>query len=449
MSFDTDRIRADFPVLERTVDGPGGPHPLIFMDHGASTHAPRPVLDAVMDLHTKHYANIHRGNHALSIESSDLFDAAHETFARFIGARPDAANFVMTGNTTDALTLAAHVMRQHDGVTLTTLAEHHSNDLPHRAAGDVVHVDVDQQGRIDLVDVEDALAAHTVKLVSITGCSNVTGYLPPIHDVARLAHDAGAKILVDAAQLYAHVPIDVKPDDHPEHIDFLAAAGHKAYAPFGSAFLYGPSELLDAAPPYMPGGGTVEWVTAADAWFTKGAERHMGGTPNITGVVAFAAATEYLAGIGMDNVRAHEVELINQGLAGFAALEADHGVEMFGPRTAAEKAAVFSFVVPGVRHDTVSSVLSCEHGIATRNGCFCAHPLLHKLLRLGDTSQWTDALARGEDIPLPGASRATFGLYNTRAEVDHLLHAVDAVARRDWKGTYDESAVAGQVVEVS
>ncbi len=449
MTFDTARIRADFPVLNRTVDGPGGPRPLVFMDHGASTHAPQPVIDAVVDLHTKHYANIHRGNHALSLESSDLFDAAHETFARFIGARPDAANFVLTGNTTDALTLAAHIMRGHEGATVTSLAEHHSNDLPHRAAGDVVHVDVDQQGRISLEDVESALSEHTVKLLAITGCSNVTGYLPPIHDLARLAHDAGAKILVDAAQLYAHVPIDVKPDDHPEHIDFLAAAGHKAYAPFGSAFLYGPSELFDQAPPYMPGGGTVDWVTAGDAWFTKGAERHMGGTPNITGVVAFAAATEYLANIGMDNVREHEVELIDQALKGFNALEADHGVNMFGPRTADEKAAVFSFTVPDVRHETVSQVLSCEHGIATRNGCFCAHPLLHKLLGLGDTSYWTDALARGENIPLPGATRATFGLYNTAEEVDQLLTAVETIARRDWKGTYDDVESVGSVVEVS
>jgi len=447
--LDVERIRGQFPILRRSVEGPGGPHPLVFMDHGASTHAPTPVLDAVRDLHTFHYANIHRGNHALSVESSDLFDAATRTFARFVGARPDHGRFVMTHNTTSALALAAHVLRDEPGATLTTLAEHHSNDLPHRAAGPVLHANVDDQGRIDVDDVERLLAENRVKLLAVTGCSNVTGHLPPIHDLARLAHDHGARILVDAAQLYAHVPIDVRPEDHPEHIDLLAAAGHKAYAPFGSAFLYGPPELFDAAPPYLPGGGTVDWVTQGDAWYTGSPDRHMGGTPNVTGVVAFAAATEFLAGHGMDRVRAHEVELTERALRGFEDLQGRHGVTLFGPRTAAEKAGVFSFTVPGVRHETASQVLSAEHGIATRNGCFCAHPLLHRLLGLGDTSFWTDALSRGERVPLPGATRATLGIYNTEAEVDHLLAALERVARRDWRGRYDEVAGLGDVVEVS
>lgn len=449
MPFDAEAIRAQFPILARTVDGPGGPHPLVFMDHGASTHAPTPVLDAVRDLHTHHYANIHRGNHALSLESSDLFDAATETFARFLGTRPDRGRFVMTHNTTSALALAAHVMRDVPGATLTTLAEHHSNDLPHRAAGAVLHADVDDQGRVDVDDVERLLQENRVKLLAVTGCSNVTGYLPPIHDLARLAHDHGARILVDAAQRYAHVPIDVRPEDHPEHIDLLAAAGHKAYAPFGGAFLYGPQDLFDAAPPYLPGGGTVDWVTAEGAWYTRSPDRHMGGTPNVTGIVAFAAATEFLARVGMEKIRAHEVGLTERALAGFEDLRERHGVTLFGPRTAAEKAGVFGFTVPGVRHETVSQVLSAEHGVATRNGCFCAHPLLHRLLGLGDTSRWTDALSRGEKVPLPGATRATLGIYNTEAEVDLLLAALERVARREWRGTYDEVDEVGDVVEVS
>ena len=204
MSFDTDRIRSQFPVLERRIDGVDGELPLVFMDHGASTHAPQPVLDAVMDLHTQRYANIHRGNHNLSLESSDLFDGAAETFANFIGARPglDAGDdgFVMLGNTTDALSLAAHLMADTPGATLTTLAEHHSNDLPHRAHGDVLHADVDEQGRVVMSDFEAKLASNDVKLVAVTGCSNVTGYLPPIHDMARMAHDHGANRLQDEAQ---------------------------------------------------------------------------------------------------------------------------------------------------------------------------------------------------------------------------------------------------------
>lgn len=454
MAFDAGSVRAQFPILERRIPGADGTeHPLVFMDHGASTHAPRPVLDAVMELHTEHYANIHRGLHALSQESSDLFDGAAQTFADFIGARPGldagASTFVMLQNTTDALSLAAHAMADEPGATLTTLMEHHSNDLPHRLRSDVVHADVDGQGRVDMADLERKLQDHDIKLLAVTGCSNVTGYLPPIHDMARLAHEHGARILVDAAQLYAHAPIDVRPESDPAHIDFLAAAGHKAYAPFGSSFLYGPRDVLDAAPPYMPGGGTVDWVTEDGAWFTKSPDRHMGGTPNITGVVAFAAATRWLAGLGMDAVRDHEADLIERGLGRFRGLE-DHGVELFGPRTAAEKAGVFSFQVPGTRHETVSTILSQEFGVATRNGCFCAHPLLHRLLKLEDTSMYTDALSRGQPIPLPGATRATVGIYNTADEVDLLAEAVGAIASGRFTEQYPEApAQVGGVVEVS
>jgi cysteine desulfurase/selenocysteine lyase len=447
MSPDWAGIRAQFPILQRTVKGPKGELPLTFMDHGASTHAPQPVLDAVMDLHTKHYSNIHRGNHALSLESSDLFDGAVDTFAKFIGAKPDHGSFIMTGNTTDALSLAAHVMKDEPGATLTTLSEHHSNDLPHRAAGTLLHAAIDEQGRPDLEDMEAKLQENDVKLLAITGCSNVTGYFPPIYDIARMAHENGAKILVDAAQLYAHQAIDVRPVDHAEHIDFLAAAGHKAYAPFGSAFLYGPEDAFNAAPPYKPGGGTVDWVTDMGAWYNKSPDRHMGGTPNITGVVAFAAATEWLMDIGMDNVRQHEVELLDRGLDHFAKLAEDHNVALLGPQNAEEKAGVFSFMVPEVHHDVVSQVLSAEHGIATRNGCFCAHPLLHRLLKLKDTSYWIDALSRGESVPLPGASRATIGIYNVAEEVDLLAEAVDVVARKAWTGTYSNDL--GHHVETS
>ncbi len=447
MVFDLDAIRSQFPVLERTLEGPDGPMPLRFMDHGASTHAPQPVLDAVMDLHTQRYANIHRGNHALSIESSDLFDNATETFARFIGANTETGCFVMGGNTTDSLSLAAHVMKDVPGKTLTTEMEHHSNDLSHRGRGDVVHASVDAQGRILLDDMEAKLNDHDVKLVAVSGCSNVTGYFPPIHQMARMAHDHGAKILVDAAQLYAHAPIDVKADDHPEHIDFLAAAGHKSYAPFGSSFLYGAQETFDAADPYMPGGGTVDWVTTGDVWFTKSPDRHMGGTPNITGVVAFAAATEWLSAIGMDAVREHERELTEHGLKRFEELRDDHNVALLGPTDADEKAGVFSFLVPDVHHATVSHALSAEHGIATRNGCFCAHPLLHKLLGLGDTSYWTDALSKGEEVDLPGATRGTIGVYQTQSDVDALADAVALIAQGKFQATAPETV--GVPTEVS
>ncbi len=440
MSFDLARIRADFPILDRKVPCLDGERPLVFMDHGASTHAPRQVIAAVTGLLENRYANIHRGNHTLSLESSDEFDAAPKVFADFLGADAAQKCFVMVQNTTQALDVAAHVMADVPGKTLTTRIEHHSNDLPHRrrgGPGGVVYADVDDQGRLLMDEVESQLAGHDVKLVAVTGASNVTGYTPHLGKLARLAHDHGARILVDAAQLYAHKPIDVKPGDHPEHIDLLAAAGHKSYAPLGSAFLMGDRDLLDAATPYIPGGGTVDWVSDDGELYTKSPDRHMGGTPNVPGAVAFAEATRFLAKIGMDNVRDHEVELTNYALGRFRELAEDHGVELLGPKTADEKVGVFSFLVPGVRHELASAVLNHEYGIATRNGCFCAHPLLHRLLRLKDTSLWTDALARGESLPLPGASRATIGIYNTRDEFELLFDGIDTLARKAWRGEYD------------
>jgi cysteine desulfurase/selenocysteine lyase len=438
VAFDAQRVRGEFPILQRRISTlDGQERPLVYLDHGASTHAPRPVIDAVTRMLESQYANIHRGHHTLSRESSHEFDAALLTFQDFVGAEAETTVTVLGQNATMALDLAAHAMADQPGATLTTLLEHHSNDLPHRARGPVLHADVDGEARILLEDVEAKLAATHVKLLAVTGASNVAGTLPPLGKLARLAHDHGARILVDAAQLYAHAPIDRKPEGHPEHLDFLAAAGHKAYAPLGSAFLMAPRELMDAVPPYMPGGGTVDWVTSDSALFTKGPDRHMGGTPNIVGAIAFAAATRFLSKIGMDNVRDHEMQLIRHGLARFGELEETTGIDLFGPRRASEKVGVFSFTVPDVRHELVSSILNHEHGIATRNGCFCAHPLLHRLLRLKDTSRWTDALSKGQPVDLPGATRASLGIYNTKDDLDLLVSALETIAHGRWTGKYD------------
>lgn len=444
MAFDVERVRADFPILQRTIRlRDGSDAPLVYFDHGASTHAPQPVIDAVSDLMAGSYANIHRGNHALSMEASDAFDGASETIAGFVGADLSSHSVIFGQNTTMALDMAAHAVAETPGKTLTTVMEHHSNDLVHRKRGDVVHAQVDDQGRVLLDDVQARLDEGGIKLLAVTGASNVTGYMPPIHELARRAHDAGARILVDAAQMYAHAPIDVRPADHPEHIDLLAVAGHKAYAPYGSACLIAPRDLMDAVPPYMPGGGTVTWVSEDSAMYATGPDRHMGGTPNIAGAIAFAAATGYLADIGMDAVRDHEKQLIGHALGGFGRLEDDHGLELFGPRDVAEKGAVFSFMPGDKRHDAVSATLDRAFGIATRNGCFCAHPLLHKLLHLTDTSRWTEPLARGEDVDLPGAVRAAVGIYNTQEELDHLFAALDGI----MAGTtaLEEVAPAGAV----
>ncbi len=251
------RIREQFPITRQRfrVVGRDEPQPLIYLDHGASTHPPSPVLDAYKDFLEHSYSNVHRGRHFLSQIATDNFEHVYDDIRTFIGGSDTRNTVILLSNTTQALDLAAHAMAGVPGLTLVSLMEHHSNDLPHRARGRVVHFEVRSDGSLDYEDLERKLVAQPVKLVAVTGASNVTGYITDIHRIARMAHAHGARILVDAAQLLAHAKVDVLADDDPGHIDFLAAAGHKAYAPFGSSFLFGPRDDPGCGATLHPGGG--------------------------------------------------------------------------------------------------------------------------------------------------------------------------------------------------
>lgn len=286
-----------------------------------------------------------------------------------------------------------------------------------------------------ILRLEAKLREHQVKLVAVTGASNVTGYLPDIHRVARLAHGHGARILVDGAQMLAHAPIDVRPEGHPEHIDFFAGAGHKAYAPFGSSFLFGPRDVFDEAPPYIPAGGTVIYVTEDEAFYKRSPERHEGGTPNIAGAVAFAAALRYLEKIGMDEVRAHERVLVARAMDGLAKLD---GVTVLGHPDPAKRIGAVALEIEGVPHEVAATILNREAAIAVRNGCFCAHTYLHRLLHLEDTEELRRRLVAGEDVDLPGAVRPSFGIFNTEEEVDEMVRMIEVIRDRAWKGEYGE-----------
>ncbi|MFN8177734.1 MAG: aminotransferase class V-fold PLP-dependent enzyme [bacterium] len=436
MKLDIRWIRDEFPICRAKFEIPGfdSLQPLRYFDHGASTHPPRVVLDTHREFLEKYYANIHRGHHNLSMIASDLFDRVHETVARYLGADLSSQTVFLTTNTTAALDLAAWAASHEPGVVLTTVLEHHSNDLPHRAYGKTVSAGMRPDGSLDLEDLERKLASHPVKLVAITAASNVTGWMPPVHQIARLAHARGAKILVDGAQILAHAPFDLRPSGDPEHIDFFAAAGHKAYAPFGSAFLVAPRDFMDALPPYLPGGGTVLAVTDDDVVWAKGNDRQLGGTPNIPGAIAMSRALEFLQSIGLAEIRAHEIELTRQVMEGLAAIE---GVTVYGPPDPEARLGVVSFNIEGVHHDLAAAILNNEGAIATRNGCFCAHPYLHRLLGVGDVRELVDHLRRGEDTELPGAVRMSLGAFNTAEEVDWLLAWVRRLHERTWTGRYD------------
>jgi cysteine desulfurase/selenocysteine lyase len=401
--------------------------PLIYLDHGASTHPPAPVLDAYREFLERSYANVHRGCYRLSEAATERFEGVRQDIRRFISERSDESAVVLLGNTSQALDLAAHVMADIPGATLVSPMEHHSNDLPHRKRGAIMRFGLLPDGTLDYDDLERKLVENQIKLVAVTGASNVTGYLPDVHRIARLAHAHGARILVDAAQLLAHVPIDVRPDSDPAHIDFLAAAGHKAYAPFGCSFLYAPRELCDRAAPYLPAGGTVAWVTADDVRHSASPERHEGGTPNIAGAIGFGMALSFIERVGMDAIRSHERTLTARALAGLSEID---GVKVLGHPDPARRSGVISFTIDGVPHEQVATLLDREAGIAVRNGCFCAQPYVHHLLGVGDTSEPRRRREAGEEGGLPGAVRATVGIYNTAEEVETLVQAIRRIRDR-------------------
>jgi cysteine desulfurase/selenocysteine lyase len=445
--LDIQGIRSQFPITEQRfqVLGASQPKQLIYLDHGASTHPPRPVLETYKDFLEHSYANVHRGQHHLSQLASDRFEHVSDDILRFIGAEADRAALILLGNTTQALDLASHVMAEQDGITLVSLMEHHSNDLPHRARGEVVHFGVLEDGTLDYEDLEQKLRTRRVKLVAVTGASNVTGYLTDVPRIARLAHAYGARILVDAAQQLAHSPVRVLSKDDPAHIDFLAGAGHKAYAPFGSAFLYGPVALLDEARPYIPAGGTVVYVTEDEAFFKRSPDRHQGGTPNIAGAVAFAAALRFLEDVGMEDVRAHERALVARAMAALARID---GVKVLGHPDPELRIGALALTIEGVPHELAATILNREAAIAVRNGCFCAHPYLHRLLKIEDTKDLRRRLVAGEEVDLPGAIRPTFGIFNTEEEVDELARMIRVIRDRAWKGSYGDAPGAAACKEL-
>lgn len=423
-------IRSEFPITSQKFISPdGATRQVIYLDHGASTHPPRSVLDHYYQFLEHYYANIHRGRHYLSQKASDLFDEVMEIVLEFVGGDSEQDEVIFTGNTTSAIDIAAHIMSGCEGGTIVTELEHHSNDLPHRRRGDVFSAHATPEGRVDYDEIERLLQTNKVKLVAITGASNVTGYLTDIHRVARMAHQHGAKILVDGAQLLAHKRVNMHPDE-ASSIDFFAAAGHKAYAPFGSAFLVARKDLCDSAEPYIPGGGTVEFVTNEQVIFATGYERHTGGTPNIPGVIALGKALKWLSSIGLDWIEDHESALSSYL---FDQLESIAGVHLLGDIAPEERLGVATFSQEFCHHATCSTLLNNRFGIATRNGCFCAHPYLARLLKVGDPNRFIDAYRRGEFIDPPGAVRATIGIYNNKADVDRFLDALREISSHpEW-----------------
>lgn len=427
-------VNARVPVLG------GETRPYVNFDNAASTPPFQRVLDAVTEF-APWYGNVHRGTGFKSRLSTWAYDEARASVARWVGADAEHDVVLFMRNATEGLNrVARRFPFAPDAVVLTTLMEHHSNDLPWRRMARVVHVGVGQDGRLDEHELRSRLREHAgrVALLAVTGASNVTGIVNPVHTYARWAHEAGGRIVVDAAQLAPHRAIEMRPGNDPEHLDFLAFSAHKMYAPFGIGVLVGPRDVFAAGDPDDVGGGTVDSVDLDRVRWTALPEREEAGTPCITGAVALGAAVREYETIGWACINAHEARLTHHALE---VLRAIPGITLYGdvnPAHAADRLGVVAFNLESLPHGLVAAVLAQEWGIATRDGCFCAHPYVKALLGVNDAAshQIEERIARGDRSDLPGAVRVSLGLYNTMQEIDVLGEALRAIAAGRFEHDY-------------
>jgi selenocysteine lyase/cysteine desulfurase len=444
----------DLPALVVGVDTKvptlTGPRRYINFDNAASTPTLSPISDAVQDF-MRWYSNVHRGTGFKSQLSSWAFERARDIVAEFVGADLTKQVVVFTGNTTEAINkLARRLPLQPDSVILTSLMEHHSNELPWRRVGKVVHVGLNDDGTISKDDFQARLKAHSgsVKLVAITGASNVTGYINDIDYFAREAHRAGARILVDGAQLVPHRPVDMKAHDPECYLDYLCFSAHKMYAPFGVGVLVVDRATFEQGAPDLVGGGMVDIVTLEEAYFSELPEKEEAGTPDIMGVVALAKAIQLFRAIGWDEIIRHEADLTAYALRELAKITE---VTLYGdadPETAASRLGVVSFNVADVPHALTAAVLSYEGAIGVRSGCFCAHMYVKTLLKVSDQAELElqEQILKRNRSNIPGTVRASFGIYNTKDEIDHLAAMVRRIADGDYSKEYILNKEKGEYV---
>ena len=401
--FDVNKIRADFPILGREVYG----KPLVYLDNGATTQKPRVVVEAMTDEYYSVNANVHRGVHFLSQRATELHEGSRETVRAFINAR-STSEIIFTRGTTESINLLASSftesqMSEGDEVIISTM-EHHSNIVPWQLMaakhGIVIKViPMNDRGEL-LLDEYRKLFTPKTRLVSVAHVSNVLGTVNPVAEMIHYAHEQGVPVLVDGAQSVPHMPVDVQALD----ADFYVFSGHKVYGPTGVGVLYGKEAWLDRLPPYQGGGEMIQTVSFEKTTFNELPFKFEAGTPDFVGTTGLARALDYVSAIGMDKIAAYEHELTTYATERLMEIP---GMRIFGQ--AKEKGSVISFLVGDIHHFDLGTLLD-RLGIAVRTGHHCAQPLMQ---RLG----------------IEGTVRASFGLYNTKEEIDVLVAGIDRVRR--------------------
>ncbi len=401
--YDIEQVRAQFPILGRTIYKK---YPLVYLDNGATTQKPRQVVEAMTEEYYNVNANVHRGVHFLSQQATDLHEGARETVRRFINAR-STAEVLFTRGTTESINLVASCfgqafMKEGDEVIVSEM-EHHSNIvswqlLQARIGIKLRVIPITDDGRLCL-ETYKSLFNERTRIVSVTHVSNVLGTVNPIAEVIRIAHEHGVPVLVDAAQSTPHMAVDVQALD----CDFLAFSGHKVYGPTGIGVLYGKEQWLDRMPPYMGGGEMIKSVSFEKTTFNELPYKFEAGTPDYIATTGLARALDFVTELGMDKIEAHERELTRYAMAQLNTIE---GMHIFGP-SLEHHDAVLSFQVGNIHHLDMGTLLD-RMGIAVRTGHHCAEPLMR---RLG----------------VEGTCRASFALYNTKAEVDALVAGIRRV----------------------
>ena len=406
MSYDIEQIRQDFPILQRQVYG----RPLVYLDNGATTQKPRCVVEAMTEEYYNVNANVHRGVHFLSQKATDLHEQSRETVRRFLNAN-SVNEIIFTRGTTESMNLVASCfseafMQEGDEVIISTL-EHHSNIVPWQLAQNrkgikLRVIPITDEGNICL-DEYEKLFTNRTRIVSVAHVSNVLGTINPVKEMIEIAHAHGVPVLIDGAQSTPHMAVDVQQLD----CDFFAFSGHKMYGPTGVGVLYGREKWLDRLPPYMGGGEMIKRVSFEQTTFNELPYKFEAGTPDYIATTGLAQAIDYVWQLGMDSIEAHERDLAQYAIS---RLQQIPGMHLYGPMAyGAEGAGPLSFNVEGIHHLDMGTLLD-RLGVAVRTGHHCAEPLMHRL---------------GVD----GTVRASFGLYNTRAEIDVLASSIERVCK--------------------